>query len=387
MSTVSDGNEAHIVCVDVNEKVKEIESIGENICDSGLETLDSCSTTFPASDSESSPVKNNLTERDENISTDSLSNESSLTCPASDDNGIEKEFSKTTENTPKDDEVANNDSTNANTPEIINENVENQPDFTQTDLDNINRTLTTSTMSLNEQKPLDNVMNKSPFSRSAENISNISFQPNTETSNLNSSDKDLNADKILSQFATHKAKISAVHKIPENLVNLDPKYTRIPKELLSQDIGSIVKNVHGIFSSVSGSLKSAYTHRTVYAQKPVKTVKHLPNGKLMNDIFEDEHIEPKNVIEKSEEAMENTPIPNVELNIPKIDENIELGDAKNDVLKLQVESLERLLAEQRKENASLRERVKQQCDDLQQKDLTFRELETKLDLVSTTSIS
>ncbi|XP_075989273.1 coiled-coil domain-containing protein 186 [Anticarsia gemmatalis] len=384
MSTDTEENGPHIDCVDVNEKVKEIESIGETACDSGLETLDSCSATFPPSDSEGSPTKSVLNDLGNGTAAD-LSNESSLSSPVSDDNATESDFTKNTEDLPKDAEVTSSDSTNVDSTEKIDENVENSPEFQAAELENLNRELTTSTVSLNDQKPVDNaIINKSPFSRSAENIS-VTFQANTENANLNSSDKDLNTDKILSQFTSHKTKISAVQKIPENLVNLDPKYTRIPKELLSQDIGSIVKNVHGIFSSVSGSLKSAYTHRTAYVQKPTKAVKNLPNGKLMNDIFEDENIEQKNAIEVAEDpvkSIENIPISNVDIMITKIEENGETGDAKKDVLRLQVESLERLLAEQRKENASLRERVKQQCDELQQKDLTFKDLESKLDLMS-----
>ncbi|XP_063898980.1 coiled-coil domain-containing protein 186, partial [Helicoverpa armigera] len=392
MSTELEENEVHIESVDVNEKVKENGSMGETICDSGLDTLDSCSAAFPASDSELSPIKNIINhDLGNGTSTDSLSNESSLSSPGSEDgvtNNLNFEFpQKTDVDLAK--ELIMNCIESMNIDETdgkIDQNGE-ITDFKDTDYNNVNRPLTTSTVSLNEHKCSENnVMCKSPFSKSAENISNISYTVPIENASLNSSDKELNADKILSEFASQKTKVSAVHKIPENLVNIDPKYTRIPKELLSQDIGSIVKNVHGIFSSVSGSLKSAYTHRTSYNQKPVKNTKNLPNGKLMNDIFEDENIDTKTEIPEKVETTEHQeiiPNSNVEVAIPKISEveTTEVGDAKKDVMRLQIESLERVLAEQRKENASLRDRVKQQCDELQQKDLTFKELEVKLDMM------
>nr|XP_049703987.1 coiled-coil domain-containing protein 186 isoform X3 [Helicoverpa armigera] len=393
MSTELEENEVHIESVDVNEKVKENGSMGETICDSGLDTLDSCSAAFPASDSELSPIKNIINhDLGNGTSTDSLSNESSLSSPGSEDgvtNNLNFEFpQKTDVDLAK--ELIMNCIESMNIDETdgkIDQNGE-ITDFKDTDYNNVNRPLTTSTVSLNEHKCSENnVMCKSPFSKSAENISNISYTVPIENASLNSSDKELNADKILSEFASQKTKVSAVHKIPENLVNIDPKYTRIPKELLSQDIGSIVKNVHGIFSSVSGSLKSAYTHRTSYNQKPVKNTKNLPNGKVMNDIFEDENVETKTEIPEKAETTEHQEIisnSNVEVVIPKTTEadTTEVGDAKKDVMRLQIESLERVLAEQRKENASLRDRVKQQCDELQQKDLTFKELEVKLDMMA-----
>ncbi|CAB3232166.1 unnamed protein product [Arctia plantaginis] len=375
MSTASEGDGPHIGCVDVNEKVKESESIYETLCDSGLETLDSCCTTFPPSDSEGSPLKIYLNDGGNDASTESLSNESSLSCPVSNDNAIEN-YVKSSVGNPNDTEISSSNDINVESPKNSSKNVRNE-----TDLDNVKRGLTTSTVSLDDEKAVGHtVINKSTFSKSAENISNISFHENPESSNLNSSEKELNAEKILSQFSAHKTKITAVQKVPETPSNLDPKYTRIPKELLSQDIGNIVKNVHGIFSSVSGSLKSAYTHRAAYAysQKPNKTVKSLPNGKLMNDIFEDENIEPKTIEKKEIKIVDQT----LNTDISRPDSPGESGNAKSDVLKLQVESLERLLAEQRKENTALREQVKQQCDELQQKDMTFKELEVKLDLMS-----
>lgn len=372
MSSEIDDNGVHIESVDVNLKVKENGSMVENVCDSGLDTLDSCSAAFPASDSDVSPIKDVINnEFGHGASTDSLSNDSSLSSPATDElpDNLSFEYQKDNEVTK---EIINGGTNVCDTGE------NDSSSYKQSEFDD--RPLTTSTVSLNDHKSENNVMCKSPFSKSAENISNISYNDTISTS----TEKELNADKILSEFVNQKAKASAVQKIPETLVNIDPKYTRIPKELLSQDIGSIVKNVHGIFSSVSGSLKSAYTHRTVYAQKPVKNVKNLPNGKVMNDIFEDENPESTEVLEKTEKA--NVEDPSMTIEIPTIksldSDDSESGDTKKDVLRLQIESLERLLAEQRKENGSLRDRVKQQCDELQQKDLTFKELEVKLDLVS-----
>lgn len=252
------------------------------------------------------------------------------------------------------------------------------------------RNFTTSTVSLNDQKSpvITNIKTKSLYSKSAEDISTI--DQNVDP-NLNSSNKELNTIKILSQFANQKNKVTATQKIPESTVlphkpvpesytNIDLRYTRLPKELLSQDLGSIVKNVHGIFSSVSGSLKNAYIHQRT--QKPVikNVVKPILNGKVMNDIFEDESSS-MITIEKP-------------LNIPVIGEAVKLSDvegsepesdARKDVLKLQMETLERLSFEQSKENTCLREQVKQQLDDLQEKDQTHKELDVKLDLVRKTS--
>ena len=403
MSTELEENGIHIESVDVSEKVKETQENGsmvetiETLCDSGLDTLDSCSAAFPASDSEVSPIKN-ITNDDfgKGSSTDSLSNESSLSSPGSEDgvtDNLNFEFPQQSDiDLAK--ELIINCIENMNVTDAqkkIEENI-TVTDYKQSDYTNMSRPLTTSTVSLNEHKLTENnIMCKSPFSKSAENISNISYTKPNDNASLNSSDKELNADKILSQFASQKSKASAVQKIPENAAHIDPKYTRIPKELLSQDIGSIVKNVHGIFSSVSGSLKSAYTHRTVYAQKPVKNTKNLPNGKLMNDIFEDENTDQKSdVTDKVEtiDRQEIIPISNAEIPVTKLPEieTFEPFETKKDVLRFQIETLERVLSEQRKENVTLRERVKQQCDELQQKDSTFKELEVKLDMVGSLCI-
>ncbi|CAH1642078.1 unnamed protein product [Spodoptera littoralis] len=394
MSTESEENGVHIGSVDVSEKVKENGLlVGENICDSGVDTLDTSSAAFPASDSDISPIKN-ITSDDlgHGSSTGSLSNESSLSSPGSDEGGTDNLNFEFPQQTHADfakeliikciDNMAISEKQ-----EKCDENLEINDLKQQECYDNSNKKLTTSTVSLNDNQCTDNVICKSPFSKSAENITNVTFDKQNENTSLNNSDKELNADKILSQFSSQKTKASAVQKIPETVTNVDPKYSRIPKELLSQDIGSIVKNVHGIFSSVSGSLKSAYTHRTAYAQKPAKSTKNLPNGKLMNDIFEDENTDLKtDVIEKPDTMDCKENIPNSNSNIDSVlksmdSDSSDSTDAKKDVLRLQIESLERLLAEQRKENVSLRERVKQQCDELQQKDMTFKELEVKLDMM------
>ncbi|XP_022818797.1 coiled-coil domain-containing protein 186 [Spodoptera litura] len=394
MSTESEENGVHIGSVDVSEKVKENGLlVGENICDSGVDTLDTSSAAFPASDSDISPIKN-ITSDDlgHGSSTGSLSNESSLSSPGSDEGAIDNlnfEFPQQTHADFAKELIINciDNMTISEKQEKCDDKLEINDLKQQECYDNSNKKLTTSTISLNDNQCTDNVICKSPFSKSAENITNVTFDKQNENTSLNKSDKELNADKILSQFSSQKTKASAVQKIPETVTNVDPKYSRIPKELLSQDIGSIVKNVHGIFSSVSGSLKSAYTHRTAYAQKPAKSTKNLPNGKLMNDIFEDESTDIKtDVIEKPEITDFKENIPNSNSNIDSVlksmdSDSSDSTDAKKDILRLQIESLERLLAEQRKENVSLRERVKQQCDDLQQKDMTFKELEVKLDMM------
>lgn len=252
------------------------------------------------------------------------------------------------------------------------------------------RNLTMSTVSLNEQNSpvVTNIKNqKSLYSKSAENISTI--DQNVDP-NLNFSNKELNTEKILSQFANQKNKVTATQKIPDSTVlpqkpvpesytNIDLRYARLPKELLSQDLGSIVKNVHGIFSSVSGSLKNAYIYQR--APKPaIKNVKLIPNGKVMNDIFEDESSSTI-AIEKPVE----TPVIDEAVKLSDAEGSEPESDAKLDLLKLQIETLERLLSEQRKDNTCLRERVKQQVDELQEKDQTYKELDVKLDLVRRTN--
>ncbi|XP_050359385.1 coiled-coil domain-containing protein 186 [Nymphalis io] len=236
---------------------------------------------------------------------------------------------------------------------------------------------TASSYSLNE--PNDQITtNVSHLSRSADNISN--YDTHDDTNHLIT--KDLDQERILSEFLSQKNKVSATQKIVlDNPQIADGKYARLPKEILSQDLGSIVKNVHGIFSSVSGSLKNAYNNTQRVTQKPiVKTVKPVTNGRIMNEIFEcaEEkvvHDVPK--LQNDNSSLNIEPVPKSD--VPEIEQ--EQIDGNNEMLKLQIESLERVLFEQRKENASLRERVKQQCDELQAKDLTFKDLEAKVDLM------
>lgn len=316
---------------------------------------------------------NHILTEDEELNIEELIKDAGIVCAENASNG-------SVTSSLNDIQVGTNSETH-DSPKIINDN--------QSDLkvNNI-RNLAMSTVSLNEQKSpvISNVktISKSLYSKSAENISTI--DQNVDP-NLNSSNKELNTEKILSQFANQKNKVTATQKIPdtpvlphkpvpESYTNIDLRYARLPKELLSQDLGSIVKNVHGIFSSVSGSLKNAYIHQR--AQKPVtkNVVKPIPNGKLMNDIFEDE--------------LSSTFTIDSPLEIPIIDEAVKLSDVegselesdvKKDLLKLQIETLDRLLLEQRKENTCLRERVKQQVDELQEKDQASKELDAKLDLV------
>ncbi|CAH2062341.1 unnamed protein product, partial [Iphiclides podalirius] len=115
---------------------------------------------------------------------------------------------------------------------------------------------------------------------------------------------------------------------------------------------------------------------------PSKNPKQIVNGKVMNDIFEDAiDVQPENS-SGSEKITEE--LKSVNMNEIKASDINGEDDpvAKNNVLKLQVESLERMLFEQRKENAILRERVKQQVDDLHARDQRFKEMENKLDLMS-----
>lgn len=236
--------------------------------------------------------------------------------------------------------------------------------------------ITTSTCSLYEPNEQQTTINLTPLSRSADNISAYDTT-NENVDNLNT--KDLDQAKILSEFISQKNKANATQKIVLDNPHIDARYGILPKEILSQDLGSIVKNVHGIFSSVSGSLKNAYNNSHRVAQKPqVKAVKPVANGRIMNEIFEltDEKATDVPKLEGENLLSESVPTTNVQ------EQEQDGNDRSSEMLKLQIESLERVLFEQRKENASLRERVKQQCDELQAKDQTFKELEAKVDLVS-----
>lgn len=125
----------------------------------------------------------------------------------------------------------------------------------------------------------------------------------------------------------------------------------------------------------------------MYAQKaPIKNSKPIVNGKVMSEIFEDAmDVQPtisESSINTEKIADELNNINPTEQKTSSVNGDGEL-DVKKDVMKLQVESLEKMLFEQRKENAVLRERIKQQVDELHTKDQTFKDLEAKLDLVST----
>lgn len=405
----------NIDAVDVDNSAKENGTNSEKSSDSGVETTDASSETFPASsDSDTSPIKSIMNEEiefnptsirvdsaakitDEIVSFQSsaTSNPISITpeddCTSDSPHSIESPIKS--ENTKE--LFTNDDKYGARTLEIYDTKETDVPDYKQNNLEFSNavnsidnsiqthntghissceslddknasqiimNNLALSTMSLDE-KTAGNPMIKSQFSRSAENIPLL----NTEHKTF-SMGNHLDKEDILTQFSIQKKQVNATQRIPENVTEpaLDVRYTRIPKEILSQDIGSIVKNVHGMFSSVSGSLKY-YTHRT--ATKPVKNLKPIPNSKVMTDIFEDEINEPT----KLDQEISNEPVEEMK------DQDL---DPKSEVLRLQIESLERLLFEQRKENTSLRERVKQHVDDSQDKENMFKELEGKLDSVS-----
>ncbi|XP_026314361.1 coiled-coil domain-containing protein 186 isoform X2 [Hyposmocoma kahamanoa] len=306
---------------------------------------------------------------DEELNIEELIKEAGIVCA---ENALKGSVTDST-----DDLQAGDHSESHESPKMMNEN---QSGFSN---------LTTSTVSLDEQKsPLvSNIktISKSLYSKSAENISTI--DQNVD-SNLNSSHKELNMETILSQFTNQKNKVTATQKIPESTLlphkpvpesytNIDLRYARLPKELLSQDLGSIVKNVHGIFSSVSGSLKNAYIHQRAHKPAIKNVVKPVSNGKVMNDIFEDE----SSSIITVEKPLE-IPIVDEAIKLSEVQVSEQESNAKKDVLKLQVEMLERLLSEQRKENTCLREQVKQLVDEVQEKDHTSKEVEAKLDLMS-----
>lgn len=154
----------------------------------------------------------------------------------------------------------------------------------------LSKSLTTSTISLNDNSNIKHIICKSPISRSAENISNYEKEK---------SSKELNPDEVLKEFANQKTKVSAVQKITQEntQTDMDPKYSRTNKEIMSHDLGSIVKNVHGIFSSMSGSFKTAYNisqKASTQFKYPIKnnvTSKNVVNGRIINDIFEDNGVE------------------------------------------------------------------------------------------------
>ncbi|XP_013146569.1 PREDICTED: coiled-coil domain-containing protein 186 isoform X2 [Papilio polytes] len=388
MSRENNQNSVHIDSVDVDGLEKECILKSNENSDSGVDTGElSSSTTNVSSDSEVCPLKNSdkpISEDEKSKNSDCTENESSLTpasiSPIEAVENINPDDPLMTETTDHyltsnknyfesdEEKISNNSESTSNIPE--NEQLDASM-YMKSDLDNVHRNLAMSTVSLNEpNKNQENIiMCKSPYSKSAENVCSLE-EP--EVNNLNSN-PNIDTGEILSEYTNQKSKISATQKISEN--QHDTKHSRLPKEILSQDLGSIVKNVHGIFWSVSGNIKNAYTQR-VSQKVPVKNLKPILNGKVMNDIFENTVgneilISDKNII--NEEIKSNPE--------PKVEVNGESEDVKKDVLKLQIESLERMLSEQRKENVVLRERVKQHVDELNLKDQTFKELEAKLDVM------
>ncbi|XP_063371288.1 coiled-coil domain-containing protein 186 [Cydia amplana] len=377
---------AHIADVDVDETTKGDGSERDLATDSGLEAYSSVLTedvTSCESASSARELKNNDEKGETKVlvdvsdtrvsspisssgpsspganTSDNLSNLEELSaCPHDNLNNSEELTAHKLVTSQNEDNLDTQITMDNNTNSASNDSLNNQPNL------DTNKNLATSTVSLNDTIESNVTINKSPYSRSAENIS-LDVKMN----------QSVDKDAVLSQFTSQKTKVSATQAIPETNANtnLDVRYTRLPKELLSQDLGSIYKNVHGIFSSVSGSLKNAYTHRAGHIPY-MKTVKPMPNGKVMNDIFEDEQHDEKitNGIETKAEISNETETLNTNLE----------DDIKGDVLRLQIESLERVLAELRKENTALRESVKQQADKLTERDQTFRELETKMDLMS-----
>ncbi|XP_047542085.1 coiled-coil domain-containing protein 186 isoform X2 [Vanessa atalanta] len=397
----------HLKCANVDD-IKENGSNSTISHDSGIEISDATSATLPSPhDSDISYIKTTENEKigmvlnvdelhNSALENDGSSDVSTPTSLSSED----KEFN-TFEISSKNDDLGNlsditnysatdqNDNINEtkiNNNEIPNieskddslDSVKHSSTLSKTCNLNSETNKTASTYSLNEPNN-ETTTNLSPLSRSADNISNY----DTHNHDLNHLiTKDLDQERILSEFLSQKNKVSATQKIvQDNQQMADVKYARLPKEILSQDLGSIVKNVHGIFSSVSGSLKNAYNNTQRVAQKPIaKTVKPVTNGRIMNEIFE--FSEEKSVNDIAQLQSENSnlniePVPKSD--VPELEH--EKNDSNNEMLKLQIESLERVLFEQRKENASLRERVKQQCDELQAKDQTFKDLEAKVDLM------
>jgi hypothetical protein len=400
----------HIDSVDVKECHENL-SRCETISDSGVSNVDSSSTAYaPSSDSDTSPTKstedaskvNNFAHTENDI--DSL-----LSSPVSispdmtdliDNISCDKDYRLTEK-----DIVDSLKKSLAKKPDDSNKNVnrmlesdlhdKNNISLTTTSCDNVSTehnvgsALNSSTVSLNEQimPSINNnmIISKSPYSRSAENISSI--DQNTIKTDKKSSNNDINVDEVLTEFKNKKNQVTATQKIPDPTQGTtDQRYARLPKELLHQDLGSIVKNVHGIFSTMSGSLKNAYnnSHRITMQKAPAKHLKPITNGTVMNYIFESESpIEStpeKVLLEKPNVNVE--PMKSITSDLKSECESSESeSDSKNDV-KLHIEKLERLLAEQRKENSSLRDLAKLQLDEIQEKDQKFKDLESKLDLVS-----
>lgn len=229
-----------------------------------------------------------------------------------------------------------------------------------------------STVSLNE--PLDSVTPKpsklnTTLSKSVDNISTVNTGNNHV---LKPNEKDLDTDKILNEYQQQKNKVGATQKIVSEQ-QLD-HHIRLPKDL-TQDLGSIVKNVHGIFSSVSGSLKNAYnlSQNRATQKTNANPPKSLGNNKIIDEIFEENH--------------ETTTKPATVLNDLTTELNSEIetsntDDCNHDNPNVKVEALEKVIAEQAKQICSLNERVKQQNDEIKEKEHLFKDAELKMEMVS-----
>ncbi|XP_045505730.1 coiled-coil domain-containing protein 186 isoform X3 [Colias croceus] len=358
----------HIEPVDVNTVVNENNILCDLSSDSGAETLESCSATYaPSSDSEISPLNspdidkqaNNeraieVAEKESNsafpVSISPDSEQISFTCSEKqslDDCNTGINANQMDEDVCKNNQVSDSPLLSEN--KSLSASEDNLSNIVCKDNDHLNKS-TTSLNVIDEKFTIE-----STISRSADNLMNV------EGTN------ELDTEQILNEFQNQKHKVAATQKILPDNVQIDLK-SKIPKEILSQDLGSIVRNVHGIFSSVSGSLKNAYNNQRV-TQKPVKT--KLPQSKVLNDIFED-----------AEDKIVNNPETIPEITEIVKTEEINDNDINKNVLKLQIESLERVLAEQRRDNASLREKVNRQMEEIQVKDQAFKELEVKIDMMS-----
>ncbi|CAH2236865.1 jg23221 [Pararge aegeria aegeria] len=369
----------HIDNVDV-EDGKENGSKSVLSCDSGVETLNSTPVAYPIPSNSNLKPENADMPLELNLQSGAPESSSELSTPTSLSSDKGNCFLNFEENVNETDEIENIENLNIELETACIISNDSITDGMRKSLYiSSNNAIATSTVSLNEHIIKEKNIN-SLISRSAENISVLNELVVKDDDSTTSSTKDLDKDEILSEFSSHKNKVSATQKIvPENLQTVDVRYAKLPKDILSPDLGSIVKNVHGIFSSVSGSLKNAYINSHRVSQKPqIKNVKPIANGKIMSDIFEDASDEKLN-----ETILDKTPVEsnsNSMESVAKVS-NEDDCNPKNEMLKLQIESLERVLFEQRKENTSLRDRVKQQVDELQAKDQTFKELEARVDLM------
>lgn len=364
MSVLADEYPTHIESTDVDCKIVENGPKVEGSRESGTGVNDAYTVTYLIVDAEAAPLKNPVKIEDVPaevgqtcINLDDNRNTSITSVePVSTDerlNIVSREYYFPKNRLTKE-QATNLSNTSCNTDVILN----NGPEPCETDSEHLH----SSTISLDDQIPLVDKTNINCWLLDSMYSGNLNFADKEIKSDTNIYEKEINREQILSEFTSHKTKMAAVQKIPETTVDL--KYPRIPKEILSQDIGSIVKNVHGIFSSVSGSLKSAYSHRT--AQRPVK-IAPVVNSKATIHINEDD-------IVKTETGYESIAITETKI-------NQEDSEPKLEVLKVQIETLERVLTEQRKENVALQERVKQDNDELQAKDQMLKEMENKLDLM------